>query len=439
MSRTDVLIAERSVHWMVITDEASQSFDHNLADDALATSVFAWLQSNGVNSAAAVLAPASTSCFFASLNPSKDIDVRDRASLAFELEDHLPIDAESFVADYVVCDDKNVAAIAIEYRRWKSIADSFESVGLPIRSIVPESILVARAMLESGDATGDVRLMLVNGDQVDAIGIVNQRVCSWKHLPLDSQSLIRHKKLEGFSAASLIAVSDQIQSVQTIADVFGNVETYTEPTPTYCFQGASLYLADRSGPWFELRRDKLAPTDRFRSVRKNLRFLALAASLFLLALALGGWYRSKRIDDEVSSIRARQETLFKQAYPGTKAPGAIVRRVRSEHARMMGARGATLIDVPIAAPVVLRSLLSSLPLEVRFQIQALAINNGEVSLDLAVRSPVDAGAIATALSAGGFSVDPPVTTQKDAQTFSSTIKAKWAGRGESVAKTGSST
>ena len=48
-----------------------------------------------------------------------------------------------------------------------------------------------------------------------------------------------------------------------------------------------------------------------------------------------------------------------------------------------------------------------------------------MDLTFQVRRTVDAGAVAEALSQGGFDVAPPVITQKDAKTFNSTIQAEW--------------
>jgi len=69
-----------------------------------------------------------------------------------------------------------------------------------------------------------------------------------------------------------------------------------------------------------------------------------------------------------------------------------------------------------------------LPENIRFRFKSIRILNGQVDIDLQVRSPVDAGALATSLSSAGFVVKPPVTTQKDAKTFDSVLEAEWTGR-----------
>ena len=49
-----------------------------------------------------IIAPASSSCFFSHLSLPPEIDGKDRRSLIYELENHLPIDAESMAADFSV-------------------------------------------------------------------------------------------------------------------------------------------------------------------------------------------------------------------------------------------------------------------------------------------------------------------------------------------------
>ena len=50
---------------------------------------------------------------------------------------------------------------------------------------------------------------------------------------------------------------------------------------------------------------------------------------------------------------------------------------------------------------------------------------GKLSVDLKVRSPVDAGKFVTALSEAGFEISPPVTTQGDDHLFDSRISGRW--------------
>ncbi|TWU58429.1 hypothetical protein Poly51_12070 [Rubripirellula tenax] len=413
-------------------DDHRQAFELSRPAE-LAEAVAAWIEASGYKKSSCVIAPRSTSCFFAKLTLDSDADVRDRSAMAFELEDHLPVDAESFVADYVVTDSesashKTVSAIAIEHLRFIDIAEAFEAVGIPVRSIVPTAVLAARSIAHRHPASVDARIWLADATHFDSIGFSDGRIAAWKHLPLDSDAILQHIALDIGSDQKTYIISDNIDTLEMLKSASLGSESMGESLSDHIQFGAAAYLADQSGPWFDLRRDRLAPTDRLRALRTQLRFLAIAASLFCIAVAAGGWYRKSRIEAEVASVLNRQQDVFKAGFPGTKPPAAIVRRVRSEHAKVIGSRGTPAVNVPTPAARVLRLVLASLPTETRFRIEGISINDGSVRLDLQVRSPVDAGKIASSLSVAGFNVNPPVTNQKDTQTFTSTIEAQWKGR-----------
>ncbi len=102
--------------------------------------------------------------------------------------------------------------------------------------------------------------------------------------------------------------------------------------------------------------------------------------------------------------------------------------------KVLGSRGETAeVAIPVSAPHVLRKLIAALPADVRFRFKSIRVLDGRVDLELQVRSPVDAGTLATALAAAGFEVDPPGTTQQDSNTFDSTVEARWVGLPRSAA------
>jgi hypothetical protein len=102
--------------------------------------------------------------------------------------------------------------------------------------------------------------------------------------------------------------------------------------------------------------------------------------------------------------------------------------VRSEHTKALGSSGETTpIEVPVSAAGVLRELMAALPNDTRFRLTRIQIRDGDVDLEVQVRSPVDAGTLANALSGAGFEVKPPGTTRIDAGTFRSSLEARWNG------------
>ncbi|MGI9474027.1 MAG: hypothetical protein ACR2NZ_20980 [Rubripirellula sp.] len=454
MSFRDCLIVERVDDWFIVVGSETEVVAHSVSDDELVTCVKLMIQLAGLQNPHCILAPASRNCFFTAFATGNDLDARDRDALTYELEDHLPLDAESMVADFVVLPDSAtasirkssredglsglkesadqesqwVSAVAIESTRWQMIANAFELEGIQVRSIIPSAALATRSLCQSHSFTEVVELILCNSGRADLVTVGSESILGWKHLHLDASALRRHKLLDAPQADATIAVGAEPESKALIDEVYGPTDTESEPLEVHWIRGATLSLSKQNSRWFDLRRDQLAPADPLRPIARQLRWVGFSIAACLLAMILGGWWRSQRISDEIEQVRSEQQTAFKQTFPGVRTPAALMRRVTSEHARVMGSRGAsTQVEVPRSAPIVLRDLLQGLPDDVRFRITSLSILNGRVDLDLQVRSPVDAGALATSLSNAGFDVEPPVTTQKDAKTFDSVLEANWVG------------
>ncbi len=433
MSLQACIVIERSDEWLIVVGKKTEHLALDVSNNELVACVTLMTKHAGLKNPNCVLAPASTSCFFAALDLGAEIDVRDRAALVFELEDHLPIDAESMVADFVLVpsssENKTVASVAIEVGRWREIADAFESAGIPVASIVPAAVLAARSICRNLDFTDTVQLLLVAGSDCDLIKVKNEMIVDWKHTRVDANLLRRHQLFDAGGSDQVVAVGADEAQVSMIRSVYEAIEVAPESSESHIIRGAELLFTKASPRWFDLRRDQLGPSDPLRPIQTQLRLVALAAAACLLAVLIGGWWRTQRIETEIENVRGRQQELFKTAFPDTKVPAALLRRVRSEYARVMGSRGATSqVDVPKSAPKILCALLTALPDDVRFRIKSVKVLNGQVDLDLQVRVPTDAGKLAMSLESSGFNVKPPVTTQKDAKTFDSVLEATWIGR-----------
>ncbi len=438
MSFRDCLIVERSDGWFIVVGSETERVALDVSIEELFTCVQLMVKIAGLKTPNCLIAPASTSCFFATIQGGKELDVRDRSALSYELESHVPLDTEEMVADFVVTasttkqnePDKRVSAIAMEYCRWRELAEALEKSGILVRSIVPSAVLATRAICRELSPSGRTEFLLVDQQNCDALTVESDSIQAWKHLRVEGPPLGQHRILDASNIASVIVVGADASQLELLRDTYHDVDLQTldRSIESLWIDGAKLALTKQSPRWFELRRDQLGPSDPLRPILPQIRLVAAAAIVCMLAIAIGGWWRSKRIEDAIGVLNAEQRTAFEAAFPDSQAPAALLRRVRSEHTKVMGSLGATSdIDVPQSATVVLRQLLAALPDSVRFRIKSLKILNGQVDLEVQVRTPVDAGVLATSLESHGFEVEPPVTTRKDAQTFDSVLEAKWIG------------
>ncbi len=456
MSFRDCLIVERPNEWFLVVGTQTERLARDVPIEELVTCIHLMVKLAKLKAPSCLIAPASTSCFFALIPNDSDLDTRDRSVLRYEMESHVPLDAESMVADFVIVRDaqrstgsdegknstakkvtpdrdasNSVSAVAIELAGWRELAEALEESGLPVRSIVPSTVLATRLVCRDRDLPDRSELLFVDGDRCDAVTVAADAMIAWKHLTFEPLTIRRHRRLSGTTISRVLVAGVDQSRLDPVREIYDGIdaERIDRPLESLWMDGASLALGKPSPRWFELRRDALGPSDPLRPILPQLRLVAFAATLFLLALAVGGWWRSHQAEKAMEQLNAQQRAAFQAAFPNTPVPAALRRRIRSEHTKLMASRGATSeVEVPQSATEVLRELLAALPTSVRFRVKSLKIQGGQVDLDLQVRTTVDAGTLANALESNGFEVQPPVTTRKDAKTFDSVLEARWKGR-----------
>lgn len=424
--------------WLAQIGDQSARIPLELGPSDLAARLAELSAAARINKPKWVVAPGSSESFFACFEIDERLDLRDRAVLRFELEDHLPIDAEAMVADFAVAasDDgrQRISAVAIETGIWKPRIEAIEARGQGVASVVPRAVLAAYAIrADEGnlDTSTRLHLLLCEQGRVDALTLVGPVIADWKHLACDPDALKRHRLMNDLADCRTIVAGLDTQQDSWLQSLFADVQFVDSDYDTLASRGADLILSKRVNSGFELRREALASGDRFGAVRRELGVAAICLIALLIAIAAAGWWRSERIEHRIEQIRAEQARLFRETFPEVRVPAAVVRRVRSEHAKILGSRGqATNIEIPVPATEVLRDLLAALPTDLRLRITSINILDGKVDLDIQVRSPVDAGVVAKSLAAAGFQVEPPGTTQQDGRTFQSQIEAVWTGFGD---------
>lgn len=436
MSSRGTLIIEGEQGWHIHVGDKSHTLPKASQNDEIVAAVQDLrARASGVGSDC-IIAPASTSCFFSQLHVPPEVDTRDRPTLTYELENHLPIDAESMAADFSVlpaAGNQNqavaghaIAAIAVEASAWKPLVETLESRGIQVTNIIPSATLAITSLHAKHGLAGTNRIMLCHGKHVDLIILADDRICSWKYTKLEEPSLARHKVLEVSESARTLVVNGTDTQATMIRDNLGQIEIEPESLTTHQIEGANINSSKPGSIHFNLRRGALASEDPLRPINRQLMWTACSLAIFLLAIILGSWWRTVRIERKITENLRAQSSAFQESFPDTRIPASLLRRVRSEHTRIMGSRNANKqIEVPNSATEVMRLLLLTLPTEIRLKVSSIDIRDGELDLTFQVQHFVEAGTVAEALSQGGFDVSQPATTQKDVRTFESTIQATW--------------
>jgi hypothetical protein len=182
-----------------------------------------------------------------------------------------------------------------------------------------------------------------------------------------------------------------------------------DPLVCAALHAATILVGRRDAP-IELCRDQLAPEDRHRSIRRELRLLQVSLVLLLVVVGLAAGLKGLQIETLRAKCQAREAGLFRDLFPKEKAPVAVTARLRSEVTRLKGARGENA-DLPPLTPYVglLERVLRALPDSMRFRLLEVRVSNGRLDLVGQVRAHGDADRIADGLRAAGLEVASPNT------------------------------
>ena len=431
MSGKGVFLLQTLGGWRIAVIGAGEATFHELecaadvAPDALAQAVEAYVNERDVSNRNIVIGVSSTSTLTASFEVNPE-DQRNRSTLKYELESFLPYAAEEIVADYTASGD-GMFGVCVQIRTWLPIVIELESRGMRVQSISPVALMALQSYLGQL-ATNETEWILWHDEgSFDLFLCRDRTVGKWCHWDEDRNAAARQLTVESLHQpeslrCDLVNMTDDLKEVGE----FHKIET--ESLSKHAFQSAASILEGSAAPLVELRRDELAAGDPHRAVRGSLRFLFAAAAIFLVALTSVFWVKSMQYQQGLDELQQQQVTTFQQAFPESRMPAGVLSRLHSEHAKLAGARsGKTDIELPVSALHVLFEFLSALPEDQRFRFREFRIENGRVDADVELRSHNDANVLVSSFEKRGFSVSAPATVQEGQRTVASRIFADIRG------------
>ena len=420
--------------WSIHCGGKTRPFELDDSPEAVAAELAQLIeQSPGVDQRC-VLALHSTECFFANLSLPESIDVRDQTAISYEIENHVPLDAESMVSDHMpVGSNKQIAAVAIETERHRAIVQSLENAGIEIVGIVPASFLVARGARRWRRQSTSFELVLFNQGLVEWMMVDADGVSRWSVFCDGSDQWVRHHQAfagetNGERPIVLVDKDELAHSIDApIQHCPLSIEQLVE-------SGSTLLLSGKWGKWPNLRRGSLAPQDPLYAVAGRLRLLALAALVSVLVVSGAAMFRQARLTRESEQINAQCREEFQKTFPRRRVPIMLMRTIRDEHRKALGSHGqGDAIEPPIAATEVLHDIFAGLHSArqdgVRFRVIDLNIEDGSCSLTVRTTRAIEIGSIAKSLETVGLQVNPPATEQiapsrdERVATYQSTIVA----------------
>ena len=429
MSDSVIVLEQGATQWRLFNRQQTRLIDHGVTTDQLVVEVQEFCATYGHKSRRLVLAIDSESCFFVALDDVSARDVRSAPALNYRFEAHLPIDAEQFVASTMsrpMGERKfRVTGVVTETELWRPLLKQLCDGEFLVAGIVPRTVLAARECLLSADSETPCQLVIETEIGYEWVSGSAQGLYDWKCFR-SADALVQHLARTE-SCKVDIFVGSEANAGRQLDAALALDETAIVDLDDAILKGADQVATEQWGNWYDLRRGELGALSQRNAGQRPIIFAAVALTCLLLAIAIGGWWRSRILEKEVMEVRSAQVELFRQVFPAAPVPAALMSRVRSEHSRMTHSRtDAPSEHGPDSATDVMQRLVTGLPQQMRFRITRIEVRGAEVEVDVQVRSPQEIGEFATALSDHGFEVDPPGIDQVDAQTYQTTINARWS-------------
>ncbi len=356
-----------------------------------------------------------------------------RRAMAFRLEEHLPIAAEDFVADFLETRSGEALGVCAEYDRLHGIVDALEAADLEVRHICPAALLAAADAAESvADVAGVLLASTGPPASADAeasaadfnlVELDRGRPVRWWWFAGDAEAL--QSRLAAWAAGSDAALRlVTLEAEESDAPAIALPETVepvvlTQPTVE---EAAALHAArvldGLADPWIDLRCDKLARPDQHELYRRPVIACVAAVVLLLVSLTAAMHWRGRQYQQLTDRYEQQQIAAFRAALPDQPVPSTSVlkRRLESEQQKLAHisgeAAGASAGEPlqPTSALVHLRTVLAAFPPDLRVRLLGLDIRPEVIRIDGQSRSHADADRIAGALRGTGvYDVDQPRT------------------------------
>lgn len=393
-------------------------------DEAIVQSLKTRLADLGHAGEPVVLAMATAACLSATVSTEQVKSSGRHQALAFRLEEHLPISAEDFIADYSDFDADAALGVCVELAPLKRWVDRLEAAMIPVRHITPMALLAAQFVAEQ-DPSLDGVLIARDGDAsprpgFDLVRLRRAKLSRWEWL--DRQGADLTQRIARWAASSsarprLARVGFDPASDPSLREL---PVDWAPTAPVGVQEAAGRHAAEvlqeKAGLWIDWRRDALAAADALRTYRGPLAVMIAALVLLLAAFCVVAQWRGREYRSMAGQYADQQAEVFRGVMGAAQSTSNIKGRLLSERRKLAGLGGVAAGGTspaaiqPISALEHLRRVLQSLPRELRFRVLDLSIQPDLIRVDGQALSHAEAEQIAGAVRQTGlYEVEPPKT------------------------------
>lgn len=401
----------------------------NSAFDDMAESAVSLLKEQGWRGQNVVLALSSNSAL-PGFVPAESSTTKAKASmLLYSMEGQLPADAEKLAADFMQGDEQWFG-VCVEIDRVRPLVQSLEQRGVLVRHVCPLSLLALQS-LPKLDAE-----VVVWGQEygLDFFILRDGLPVAWRFSAFSEHDLAIQMKVHAIQSGkrtSFYAFNIDPRWLEDFTEHpdFTLVDASMKPMLEAAAAGAAAALTGKLTPWFDLLRGPGIGGDRLRQIRTPL-VASIVAAMFLLTMMAGAaLWRASQYEASARDLQDRQSKLYRDLMglaPSQRTPVGIKSRMESELQKQRALSGeSNEVPVRTSSLILIHDFLASLPRNLRFQIQELRLENGEVQFAGQARTHGDANLIAAALRKNDrFQVGSPRTEQLAGKGVSFSIAAR---------------
>ncbi len=364
---------------------------------ALAELVHEQCHLRGVNDADLVVAVHADAVVCATLpDGSTGVSTRDRSALVYQLEPQLPFDAEDVVVDFAG-HGESLIAVAVRHADLLAFVSAIEERGAWVQSLMPAALAAVQNVAD----TDGVFVWRTN-DAVEVVEVRSHDLRAWYHLSNDAGAVARELRVRGLAKSLLI--SDPALEADGFGEAIAARSTAQRSLTDEVGQFATQVLSGHASPWIELRRGALTNGDPNRPYRAALNLLTAGALVLIVFFITACWWRAEKYNEATREYVRQQADLYKAAFPGQRLPRAPMSRLRSEHARLLGARGAGDVKLPVSVTKPTFHVLTGLKSH-RARVSELRIQDGGFDLTVQMGNFNDVAALKRSIEDQGFVVE----------------------------------
>ncbi len=340
------------------------------------------------------------------------------ASLHYQLESEIPLDAESMSSE--LCTGQDGLVVLTDGAHIAQIFRAEEVITKHLLAVTPLAFLAVQPYV---NPRVDHQLFAVSlGENVDLLRFENGKLREWRWVNYSRKVVIESLSsmvAEGEASETNVVCDASDELLEWVHATIPSVQCRGTTEASIRLQAIKV-LEGMELPLVNLRNGPLRMVDPLGPVRRYLALGTGAAIILLGLMAAGFYWRAYKYQLRAAELVVKQESVFREVFPNQVIPVGILSRIESEHRRLSATKGTEGTGVPNVGNVlpVMQAFWEAAPTDIRFRVDMLHFTPKLIrKLDGSARSYEDLDVLRESLLRKGFKV-PPISSSQSGKGVS---------------------